>query len=87
MKHPHDPGTVDMLPMPKKRGRKPSGSALSGSEKQARYRERQASRLRACAITIRRLSALLSAMSPDVIERVQLQLLEVADEICPDGEF
>jgi hypothetical protein len=33
--------TVEMFPMPKKRGRPVTGSAMTGAERQAKYREKQ----------------------------------------------
>lgn len=86
MKHPNDPGTIDMLPMPKKRGRKPSGKALTPAQKQARYRARKASSTVGVAVALRRLAELLSVPSPDLLERVQVTLLDLADQLDPQGD-
>lgn len=37
-----DPGTLELLPVPKKRGRKPTGNAMTPAERQAAYRQRMA---------------------------------------------
>ncbi len=45
MKDAHDSQTADLLPTPRPRGRPRTGEALSGSERQAAYRARQAENL------------------------------------------
>lgn len=45
MKSPVDNDTQDMFGVKKKPGPKPSGNALSGKERQRRYREAQAARI------------------------------------------
>lgn len=42
MKDAHDSQTADLLPTPRPRGRPRTGKALSGAERQAKYRESQA---------------------------------------------
>ncbi|MBT9098773.1 hypothetical protein KFZ76_13770 [Methylovulum psychrotolerans] len=42
MKDNHDTNTVDVFPVPKKRGRRPTGSARSGAQRTAEYRARKA---------------------------------------------
>ncbi len=42
MKDAHDNQTADLLPTPRPRGRPRTGKALSGAERQAAYRARQA---------------------------------------------
>ncbi|MND84824.1 hypothetical protein D3C87_1113660 [compost metagenome] len=42
MKDSHDTKTPDLLPVPRRRGRPSTGTALSGAERQARYRAQQA---------------------------------------------
>lgn len=45
MKDQRDDKTLEMLPMPKKRGRPSTGKALTTAERQARFRERQKAKL------------------------------------------
>ena len=45
MKDVHDSQTADLLPTPRPRGRPRTGKALSGAERQAAYRARQAENL------------------------------------------
>ena len=45
MKDAHDSQTADLLPIPRPRGRPRTGKALSGAERQAAYRARQAENL------------------------------------------
>ena len=40
-KQPEDNRTMDLLEQPKRRGRPPTGKALSGAERQARHRVRR----------------------------------------------
>lgn len=48
MRDPHDDSTSDLLPMPRRRGRPRTGTALTPAQKQARYRER----LRARSVSV-----------------------------------
>ena len=45
MKDAHDSQTAHVLPIPRPRGRPRTGKALSGAERQAAYRARQAENL------------------------------------------
>lgn len=87
MKDPRDSGTADMLPTTKKRGRKPTGKALSPAEKQARYRNRQAAQLVGIAVALRQLAEYLIAPTPDLVGRVQEGLLDLADQLDPRPAF
>lgn len=40
-----DTATGQLVPLPNRRGRKPSGNALSSADRQKAYRERQADRI------------------------------------------
>lgn len=44
MRDPNDTQTHDLLPMPRRRGRPSTGTALTPAQKQARYRQRQRAR-------------------------------------------
>ncbi|MFQ2614382.1 hypothetical protein [Aeromonas caviae] len=52
MRDPHDDSTSDLLPMPRRRGRPSTGTALTPAQKQARYRERL--RVRTVSVTFGR---------------------------------
>ena len=58
---PKDPGTLDLLPAPKRRGPKPSGKALSAAERQRAYRARQALRIAELEAEVASLRSLLDS--------------------------
>ncbi|MNF51159.1 hypothetical protein D3C84_324750 [compost metagenome] len=87
MKDPRDSATADMLPAPKKRGRKPTGKALSPAEKQERYRNRKAAQMIGIAVALRQFSEYLTAPTPDLVERVQEGLLDLAEQLDPRPGF
>lgn len=74
---------LKLEPPAKKLGRPRSGKALTPAQKQERYRNRKASQLAGVASSLRQLSELLLIPSPDLVERVQIGLLHLADDLDP----
>lgn len=65
MRDQRDNQTIEMLPVPKKRGRPATGNALTTAERQARFRERQKSK----------------GVSNEIVEQLQRQVSELQAEV------
>lgn len=76
---------LKLEPPAKKRGRPLSGKALTPAQKQERYRNRKASHLVGVAASLRQFAELLLIPSPDLVQRVQLNLLLLADDLDPSS--